>query len=102
MMCQRMGRPPISTMGFGRTSVSSRRRVPWPPQRMTTFMLAAPPRGEVFGQFDAQHLEVEALNSRRKDLSILNGPQVLDQPRQQVWLCQDAAHLPFQALLVAE
>jgi len=33
-----MGRPPISTMGFGRNSVSSRRRVPCPPQRITTFI----------------------------------------------------------------
>ena len=37
MMCQRIGRPPISTIGLGRNSVSSRRRVPSPPQRMTTF-----------------------------------------------------------------
>src|SRR5882762_2574683 len=46
MMCQRMGRPPISTIGLGRNSVSSRRRVPNPPQRTTTFIsgfLAAPP-----------------------------------------------------------
>lgn len=28
MMCQRMGLPPISTMGFGRISVSSLNRVP--------------------------------------------------------------------------
>src|SRR6516162_6817926 len=36
MMCQRIGRPPTSTNGFGRYSVSSRRRVPWPPHKMTT------------------------------------------------------------------
>src|SRR6267143_2999847 len=35
MMCQRIGRPPISTIGLGRTSVSSARRVPNPPQRIT-------------------------------------------------------------------
>jgi len=28
----------MGTMGFGRYSVSSRNRVPLPPQRMTTFM----------------------------------------------------------------
>src|SRR5438876_2232987 len=39
MMCQRTGRPPTSTSGFGRYSVSSRMRVPWPPQRMTTFTI---------------------------------------------------------------
>src|ERR1700687_1299358 len=46
MMCHRMGRPPISTIGLGRNSVSSRRRVPNPPHRTTTFIsgfLAAPP-----------------------------------------------------------
>ena len=34
--CQRIGRPPISTSGFGIVWVSSRSRVPRPPQRMTT------------------------------------------------------------------
>src|SRR6476620_1762845 len=38
MMCQRIGRPPISTIGFGRTWVSSLMRVPNPPARMTAFM----------------------------------------------------------------
>src|SRR5438105_8099699 len=38
MMCQRMGRPPTSTIGLGRNSVSSRNRVPSPPQSNTTFM----------------------------------------------------------------
>ncbi len=31
MMCQRIGRPPISTMGLGVTSVSAASRVPAPP-----------------------------------------------------------------------
>ena len=38
MMCQRIGRPPISTIGFGRVSVSSVNRVPRPPAKMTTFI----------------------------------------------------------------
>src|ERR1017187_6940548 len=38
MICQRIGRPPISTIGFGRYSVSSRNRVPSPPARIATFM----------------------------------------------------------------
>src|ERR1700704_256335 len=37
MMCQSIGLPPISTIGFGRYSVSSRMRVPRPPQSSTTF-----------------------------------------------------------------
>src|SRR5215212_5031579 len=40
MMCQRIGRPPISTIGFGRTVLSSEIRVPKPPARMTAFMPA--------------------------------------------------------------
>ena len=34
MMCQRIGRWPISTIGFGRTSVSSLSRLPMPPASM--------------------------------------------------------------------
>src|SRR5215208_1946849 len=34
--CQRIGRPPISTSGFGIVCVSSRSRVPRPPHRITT------------------------------------------------------------------
>src|SRR5208282_4504403 len=37
IMCHRIGRPPISTMGLGRYSVSSRKRVPSPPHSITTF-----------------------------------------------------------------
>ena len=37
MMCQRIGIPPISTIGFGRMLVSSLSRVPIPPARMTVF-----------------------------------------------------------------
>jgi hypothetical protein len=37
-MCQRIGLPPISTIGFGLTAVSSLILVPIPPARMTTFM----------------------------------------------------------------
>jgi hypothetical protein len=36
--CQRIGFPPISTIGFGRDEVSSLMRVPRPPARMTHFM----------------------------------------------------------------
>src|SRR6266511_4093988 len=37
MMCQRMGLPPISIIGFGLRSVSSLRREPKPPASMTAF-----------------------------------------------------------------
>src|SRR5262245_14984179 len=40
-MCQRIGRPPISTIGLGLISVSSLSRVPSPPARMTHFMKPA-------------------------------------------------------------
>src|SRR4051794_33548879 len=35
-MCQRIGLPPMSTRGLGSFSLASRRRVPMPPQRITT------------------------------------------------------------------
>jgi hypothetical protein len=41
-MCQMIGRPPISTIGFGRTEVSSLSLVPYPPARITAFIVAAP------------------------------------------------------------
>src|SRR5215467_14783977 len=37
MMCQRIGRPPISTIGFGLVEVSSDNRVPRPPASITAF-----------------------------------------------------------------
>jgi hypothetical protein len=42
MMCQRIGLPPISIMGFGRVEVSSLILVPKPPARMTTFIRFSP------------------------------------------------------------
>ena len=41
MMCQRIGRPPISIMGLGRRWLSSEIRVPRPPARITAFIPAA-------------------------------------------------------------
>src|SRR5690606_25641598 len=38
MMCQRIGLPPTSTIGFGRNVVSSAKRVPKPPARITAFI----------------------------------------------------------------
>src|SRR5450756_144001 len=43
MMCHRIGRSPISTMGLGLEAVSSDRRVPRPPARMTTFTTCSLP-----------------------------------------------------------
>src|ERR1700728_1444701 len=37
-MCHRIGRPPISTIGLGRVTVSSLSRVPSPPANMTAFI----------------------------------------------------------------
>jgi len=39
---ERMGLPPISTIGLGRISVSSASRVPAPPARITAFMAECP------------------------------------------------------------
>src|ERR1700730_6674570 len=38
MMCHKIGMPPISTIGLGRISVSSARRVPNPPASIPTFI----------------------------------------------------------------
>src|SRR6266436_5310258 len=38
MMCHRIGLPPISTIGLGRKRVSSDKRVPNPPAKMTAFI----------------------------------------------------------------
>jgi hypothetical protein len=37
-----IGLSPISTIGLGRTAVSSDNRVPWPPARITAFINQAP------------------------------------------------------------
>jgi hypothetical protein len=37
-MCQRIGLPPISIIGFGRIELSSEIRVPKPPARITNFI----------------------------------------------------------------
>src|SRR5262245_30958852 len=68
-MCQRIGRPPISTIGFGRTSVSSERRVPRPPARTTTFMRGFwPIRARASPQLALQDLARRALRQRGDDL----------------------------------
>src|SRR5689334_6740874 len=45
MMCQRIGRPPTSTIGLGFDSDSSARRVPRPPASKTVFTI--PPRADL-------------------------------------------------------
>src|SRR5215211_7430429 len=45
MMCQRIGRPPIGTMGFGMLGAASAIRRPAPPQKMTTFIRKFPRSG---------------------------------------------------------
>src|SRR5215510_652844 len=44
MMCQRIGRYPMFTIGLGIVSENSRNRIPWPPQKRTTF-IGVPPFG---------------------------------------------------------
>src|SRR6185369_13427027 len=54
MMCQRIGFPPISTIGFGFSTVSSLSRVPRPPASMTVFIMSPP--GHVFVLHGVQYL----------------------------------------------
>src|SRR5215204_1946995 len=42
MMCHKMGRYPIVTIGLGRPSPTSRIRMPRPPQKSTTFIAVIP------------------------------------------------------------
>ena len=49
MMCQMIGMPPISIIGFGLTSVSSENRVPSPPARRTAFIGFHPRRSLLRG-----------------------------------------------------
>jgi hypothetical protein len=46
-----MGLPPISTMGLGRTSVSSLNLDPMPPARITTFIIESPEKKFLFKLF---------------------------------------------------
>src|SRR5689334_22490457 len=69
MMCHRIGRPPISTSGFGRVSVSSARRVPYPPARMTTFTEA--------GSYRIGSLPLAAMVSVCVLMSVYNGERFL-------------------------
>src|SRR5215471_13244597 len=42
MTCHRIGRPPMGIIGLGTSSATSRMRVPLPPHRITTCILAPP------------------------------------------------------------
>lgn len=55
MMCQRIGFPPISTIGLGRTEVSSLMRVPNPPARMTAFTVNPIIEFQKSRPFDPKH-----------------------------------------------
>src|SRR4051812_2563040 len=73
MMCQRIGWGPISTMGFGRYSVSSRRRVPLPPPRITTGMSCF--AGLLIDDSPSQSLDRFYLQS-----DVAQAPQLFDLP----------------------
>src|SRR5215471_14680402 len=56
MMCQRIGLPPISIIGFGFTVVSSAMRVPAPPASNTAF-IHSPKNSSQFPIALLQHLD---------------------------------------------
>src|SRR4051812_26576369 len=79
MMCQRIGSPPISTIGLGRSDVSSLRRVPRPPARMTTFMRAScpgAPRGVARGPGVLERLAVAQGVHRLPEALVLVGAEL--------------------------
>src|ERR1043166_6396302 len=77
MMCQRMGRPPTSTSGLGRDSVSSRRRVPWPPQRITTCTETSSHRSRRLLRRYPALIAVEALDLAPQRLDLVEQDVVL-------------------------
>src|SRR4051794_15866006 len=72
MMCQRMGLPPTSTMGLGRSEVSSLKRLPTPPARMTAFTADGSSRALV------QLTGVAALPMRRARLGAGSADSLVD------------------------
>ena len=60
-MCQRIGHPPISTIGFGFQVVSSCRRVPKPPASITTLRWVRIFFGIVFYCEDMPLIAVETI-----------------------------------------
>jgi hypothetical protein len=70
MVCQIIGRAPISTIGFGRTAVSSLKRVPRPPARMTA---------------SAASLRLQRCLRIRIPRSIENAPSTIGLPIYTVW-----------------
>src|SRR5262245_33911211 len=75
MMCQRIGLSPISTIGFGRTVVSSDSRVPNPPARMTALMAAShtSPAPRVPGDWLLEGHELSLYGPMRRARNITNG-----------------------------
>src|SRR2546422_4330653 len=81
MMCQRIGRSPISPMGLGRAAVSSDRRVPRPPARMTTFTTRRVPRGDQGWTFARSvAVTIDVANSAAS-----GNPQYPDVPARRDW-----------------
>src|SRR5882757_8268621 len=74
MMCHRMGRSPTGTIGLGRNSVSSRKRVPFPPQRITTFIIRTQRRAG--GVYQRRGCESSVANGT--DLRVHDGRQSLE------------------------
>src|SRR5487761_893731 len=73
MMCHRIGLPPISTIGLGRTGVSSLSREPKPPARITAFtrrvyssasMEADVAEPQSYGQFGEDRILEEIFSDR--------------------------------------
>src|SRR3569623_656254 len=62
MMCHRIGMPPISTIGFGRTAVSSPSRLPSPPAKITVRIF--PPPSVIAGMTESCAVSRNARMSR--------------------------------------
>src|SRR5690349_9682245 len=70
MMCQSIGLPPISTIGFGRATVSSDSREPRPPARMTAFIVHPPLTPRTGAELGPRARRHEPLGWRWRDVLI--------------------------------
>src|SRR5919112_3987206 len=85
MTCQRIGRPPISTSGFGTSGLCSCSRVPRPPQRIATSICGRLP-GMDADQRAARAAAYESVREEIVDLVPAGARRVLDLGCSTGWL----------------
>ena len=100
MMCHKIGRPPISTIGFGLRVVSSEIRVPSPPARMTAFTnrVRLLLRRQVFSQIN---LDCNQLSGSNLRLGLSGRQPLLRDPNQIAAIIRLAEFTPEPLEIIA-